>query len=122
MTALAEVFLKAGLSINARDSRTRSASSYAAEQQNIDVVRLMTSAERASQTTLDQAIAWTPMVEANQVVRFLLESGANVNLDGKTYRPDLGVFDPASWAASRFRTYKERGTDSIADPLQGGSE
>jgi ankyrin repeat protein len=104
----AKLLLQRGVSIDGRGMVGSSPLALAAQQSNIEMLRLMLESRQPNQDSLDEALVKSPMVESNAALRLLLERGANINATGAKY--DLGQdgFRPAEAAAERVRRYGEK--------------
>jgi ankyrin repeat protein len=102
----ARILLEHGATVDKRQDTLLSALATAAQRKNAPLVRLMLESRTPRQATLDEAIAETPLEQSNDVIRLLLERGANINahIPG---RPSPN-FEAAWLAAIRAKEYGER--------------
>ena len=94
----ATLLLKHGAPVVFDAKHPRTALSYAAAKMNGDLVRLILASRQVKQEVLDGAIVYSPMNSKNDLVRLLLEHGANINADetqfgdsSKSYTPLLSA-------------------------------
>jgi ankyrin repeat protein len=107
MLEAARLLLVHGASLERRKDRDRGMDALvvAAKGQNSEMVRLMLQLGKPSQALLDRALVSTSIVQSNGALKWLLEAGANPNVDGKAYQT---LFCPQSSAANRVKYQGER--------------